>query len=215
MPSSWETGDPDDERFPDPRYYTIMEGSVVNNEDPRGLGRVRVAVPGLIEDPGSAWAYPAGMGGGAAKRGHFDVPAKGAGVYVFFLGGDVDKPRYFTGHFGAPDGESEAPTPAIEALAEDGPSGPPQVKVWESEKFAVTLDDRPDKSRFYVYATNRDQSQDLIGGNALMLELDNEQGTLALSAPAGVVIRSLGIVDIDGLIVNIKGRKVLDIDKPI
>lgn len=213
MPSNWETGHPEDDRFPDVRYYTIMEGTVIDNEDPRGLGRVRVTVPGLIEAPGSAWALPAGMGGGKAQRGHFDVPEKEAGVYVFFLGGDVDKPRYFTGHFGAPAGEADTPTDAKAAFAEDGKTAPPKVKTWETEKFAITFDDRDEKSRFFLYAKN--QGQDLIGGNALMIEFDNEQGTCAISAPAGIVLRSLGIIDIDGLVINIKGRKVLDIDKPI
>lgn len=213
MPSNWETGDFEDERFPDTRYYTIMEGTVIDNADPRGLGRVRVTVPGLIEAPGSAWALPAGMGGGKAQRGKYDVPEKDAAVYVFFLGGDVDKPRYFTGHFGAPGGEADTPTSAKDAYAEDGPEGAVKVKTWETEKFAITFDDRDEKSRFFLYAKN--QGQELIEGTALMIEFDNEQGTCAISAPAGIVLRSLGIIDIDGLVVNLKGRKVLDIDKPI
>ena len=41
-----------------------------------------------------------------------------------------------------------------------------------------------------------------------MMELDAVQGTLAISAPAGISLKSLGIIDIDGLVVNIGGRKV-------
>lgn len=215
MPNFLELGDPDDDQYPDPRYYTIMEGTVVDNADPRGIGRVRFTVPGLIDTPGSSWAFPAAMGGGVAKRGMFDVPSVGAAVYAFFLGGDVDKPRYFTGHFGAPNGERDTPTDADTAFVDDGPSGPPQVKVWQTEKFSLAFDDREGRSRMYVYATGREDNQDLIGGNALMLELDNEQGTIALSAPAGIVLRSQGIIDIDGLVVQIRGRKVLNIDKAI
>jgi len=214
MPSHLDVGDPTDDRFPDVRYNGIFEGQVIENRDPQGLGRVRVTVPGIIDRPGSAWAFPTGgVGGGTAKRGAFDVPPIGAAVYVFFLAGDVDKPRFFAGHYGAPGGERETPTEAAKALDEDGPEGATQVKTWETEKFALVFDDRDQKSRFYIYTTSRGQELD---GNALMIELDNEQGTIAISATAAISLRTLGHVEIDALTCNIMGRKVLRIPgKPI
>lgn len=213
MPNALETGHPEDEQPPDPRYYSIMEGTVVTNRDPRGLGRVRVRIPGLIDPPGSAWAFPAGgLGGGAAQLGAFDVPPDGATVYVFFLGGDVDKPRYLAGHWGAPAGVRQTPTAASDAYAEDGPAGPPDVRSWETPAFALTFDDRDGKARIYVHAKDRGQELD---GSALMFELDAEAGTVAISAPVAIVLRTQGQIDIDGMVVQVAGRKVLQIDKGI
>lgn len=214
MSNALETGHHEDEQPPDPRYYTIMEAEVVNNEDPRGLGRVRVKVPGLIDPPGSAWAFPAGgLGGGTAQLGAFDVPAVGAAVYVFFLGGDIDKPRYMAGHWGAPSGERQTPTAADEAYDEDGPPGPPAVRSWETPAFSLTFDDREGKARVYIHA--KALGQNLVDGSALMIELDAAQGTCAISAPVAIVLRSQGTIDINGLVLQIGDRKVLPIDKAI
>lgn len=199
---------------PDPRHFGIYEGVVVDNADPRGMGRVRFRVPGLIEDKGSDWAFPAATGGGgSSQRGHWHVPEIGAEIYAFFLGGDPDKPRYMTGHWSLSKGESEVPTDVKDAVAEDGAAVAPQVKTWETERFALTFDERGDKQRVYLYA--KAQGQDLIAGTALMFEFDEVQGTFALSAPSGIVIRSLGMIDIDALVLNLKGRKVLDVGGPI
>lgn len=193
------------------QYTAIYEGVVTNNVDPLRLGRVRARVPGIADDPETAWALPCGMpGSGTAQRGFFDVPNIGSEVYVFFLGGDPDKPRYMPGHWGLPGGESEIPTPARDALDEDEADAP-NVKVYETNTWVMVFDEREGKERFYI-KRKRDiegvDDEDLIGGNALMLEFDATNGTCAISAPGGIVLRSLGMIDIDASIIQIAGRKV-------
>ena len=68
----------------DPRYTALYIGEVVDRDDPEGLGRVRLRIPGLV-DPASSWAFPLGtVGGGSDRRGFFSVPEKGAEVGVLF-----------------------------------------------------------------------------------------------------------------------------------
>lgn len=195
------------------QYGLIYEGVVTDNEDPKQVGRVRVRVPGIADDPDTGWAFPVGSpGAGVAQRGFFDVPGVGAEVYVFFLGGDPDKPRFMTGHWGVRnDTGSEVPTQARDALAEDGPSVADKIKVYETNSYVMVFDERDGKERFYV-KRKRDiegvDDEDLIGGNALMFELDATQGTCAISAPGGIILRSLGLIDIDASVVQIAGRKV-------
>lgn len=203
------------------QYNGIYEGVVTQNEDPLKLGRVKARIPGIADDPDSVWALPVGMpGGGVAQRGFFDVPRVDSEVYVFFLGGDTDKARFFTGHWGLPAGESEVPTHAKEAMDEDGPEVADQVKVYETNSWVMAFDERPGKERFLIKrkreaGTTEDDpfppdfdDEDLIGGNALMIELDATQGTIAFSAPGGIFLRSLGMIDIDAAIIQIAGRKV-------
>ena len=69
------------------RYPGLYIGEVVDREDPEGIGRVRVRIPGLVE-PASNWAFPLGtVGGGSDRRGFYSVPEKGAEVGVLFTTG--------------------------------------------------------------------------------------------------------------------------------
>lgn len=193
------------------KYHGIYAGVVTNNVDPMKLGRVKAAVPGISDDPDSVWAFPVGApGAGTAQRGFFDVPNVGSEIYMFFLGGDTDKARFFAGHWGIVNGESEVPTQAKEAMDEK-PEDAPNVKVYETNTWAMVFDEREGRERFFI-KRKRDiedvDDEDLIGGNALMLELDATQGTIAISAPGGIVLRSLGMIDLDASIVQIAGRKV-------
>src|SRR5688500_8068929 len=104
---------------PDPRYFGVHEGIVVNNRDPKGLGRVRIDVPPLMPDEGSTWAWPMAIpGAGSPQRGGWDPPDVGAEVYVWFLNGDPEKVRYVPGNHG----RDEEPS-AVKAAKEEASDG--------------------------------------------------------------------------------------------
>lgn len=202
------------EHNPDPRYLGLHAGVVIDNVDPDGLGRVRVEVPGLLPEDGGAWALPFGpAGGGAPQRGLWDVPDIGADVYLHFLGGDPDKPRYTPGSWGFRDGVREVPTPVATAFEESGAEGATQVKVWETRRFLIVMDDREGRERLYLMDKNR--GEDTEAGSATMIELDGANGGVIISGTTAVLIRSLGLVDIQALKVQINGRDVLPLDKAI
>ena len=71
-------------------YFGKYRGSVLNNFDPMGIGRVLVEVTGIIS-LSSSWAMPcfpvAGM-----QSGFIAVPPIGAGGWIEFEGGDPDRP---------------------------------------------------------------------------------------------------------------------------
>ena len=194
---------------PDQRYHGIYEGVITDNEDPRKVGRVRARIPGLLE-PDGPWMLPMGMpGSGSPQRGFWDVPDVGAEVYVCFLGGDPDKPRFWTGHWGLPGGVSEVPTQPRDAMEQDGTEAAWKIKAYETKDWVLVFDEREDSNRLFLKRKRDTGNDEDLTGNALMLELDAVQGTLAISAPAGISLKSLGIIDIDGLVVNIGGRKVI------
>lgn len=70
--------------------HGIYSGSVLDNHDPDGLGRVRVRVVGL-PDPGDLWARVATLMAGA-HRGTWFMPEEGDEVLVAFEGGDIRRP---------------------------------------------------------------------------------------------------------------------------
>ncbi len=85
------------------RFPGKFLGIVVDNDDPRGLGRLRVRVPEIFGDETTGWAMPcspyAGSGIGLAA-----TPPVGSLVYVEWPAGDTSRVPIWSG--GAwPDGE--------------------------------------------------------------------------------------------------------------
>ena len=78
------------------RRYGKYRGTVMNNIDPMGMGRVQVSVSGLPDATSSNWAMPcvpvAGVGAGIAA-----IPPIGAMVWVEFEQGDMDHPIWVGG----------------------------------------------------------------------------------------------------------------------
>jgi phage protein D/phage baseplate assembly protein gpV len=70
---------------------SVVVGLVLDNQDPNGLGRVKINLPGLSEDETGHWARVASpMAGGG--RGMFFLPEKNDEVLVAFEQGDITRP---------------------------------------------------------------------------------------------------------------------------
>jgi len=102
-----------------------FRGTVVDNDDPLRLGRVRALVPGALHDTPSGWALPSAPYAGSIV-GLFAIPPQGANVWVEFEEGDPDRPVWVGGFWG----EGEAPPPAS-----------PDRKVLRTTSSAIILDD--------------------------------------------------------------------------
>jgi uncharacterized protein involved in type VI secretion and phage assembly len=109
-----------------PPFVGKFRATVVDNEDPLMIARVRVKAPDVYGDELSGWALPAlpYTGNGV---GLFLIPKEGASVWVEFEHGHPDYPIW-TGGFWS---ESEVPVkPGVQ-----------QMKVLKTEKATFTLDD--------------------------------------------------------------------------
>lgn len=80
------------------RYLGRYRGQVVDVDDPKSIGRVRVKVPEVLGDVDSGWALPAFALSGDGS-GVFGVPPAGAGVWVEFEAGDPSRPVWAGGWF--------------------------------------------------------------------------------------------------------------------
>jgi len=104
-----------------------FRGTVIDNEDPLRLGRVRAMVPDALGETPSGWALPSSPYAGSGV-GFFTVPPLGADVWIEFEQGDVDRPICVGGFWGA----GEPPPPAT-----------PDHKVLKTQSSSITLDDSP------------------------------------------------------------------------
>ncbi|GGT11664.1 phage baseplate assembly protein V [Nonomuraea spiralis] len=75
------------------RFYGKYRGIVADNEDPAGIGRLKVKVPSVLgPDVVTGWATPCLPYGGAADQGLVFVPERQAHVWVEFEEGDLEFP---------------------------------------------------------------------------------------------------------------------------
>lgn len=157
-----------------------MRARVVENEDPDGMARVRVEIPGIIDK--SAWAMQLGMAGGAG-RGFFEVPGIDAEVVVLAVDGDPDQ-LYYASTWGG----DEAPP-------ESG--GSRDVVVVASEKYVVVLDDR---------GAGKLAIRHRLTGDGV--EHDGATLTTTIKAATRLDIRVAGAVNITAAVITLNGRPV-------
>ena len=80
-----------DEKCGIKKYYGKFRGTVYNNIDPKGLGRVQVTVPDIQPGPLLHYATLCTAIGGI-QNGLFAVPPVGSGVWIEFEAGNIDYP---------------------------------------------------------------------------------------------------------------------------
>lgn len=153
----------------------LFIGTVSDNADPEGLDRVRVSVPGVIEE--SDWAWPlGGLGGGSKERGSSFVPVKGSAVGVFFEQGDAQAaPWYLPANRGRREALPGASDPDVHAI---------RTGAW-----TVTMDDRSGGERLEIL--------DNATGDAILV--DRATRTVTIKA-ATVEIGAGGLVVLDGVV---------------
>lgn len=119
-----------------PKFGFLYIGTVTDRNDPDGVGRVRINIPGLV-DPATDWAFPLGVPlAGVAQRGFFSPPLVGAMVGVLFNQRNIESPFYLSGIWGRPGGVSEVPTNS-EIDGDDSGVYPLETKEW-----LIEIDDK-------------------------------------------------------------------------
>lgn len=118
------------------RFYGKYRGTVIDNDDPSRLGRLKVSVPSVLgQDVVTGWATPCVPYGGAAGQGFLFVPERGAGVWVEFEEGDVEFPIWVGTFWCKPGGDSQAPKPNADGGAEmSDVQQPPTSKIIKTAK---------------------------------------------------------------------------------
>lgn len=92
------------------KYYGKYRGTVADRDDPETLDRVKCYVPEVLGHGFSSdWATICTPAGGMYDYGQVVVPPKGAGVFVEFEAGDVNRPLVTGYWYSKPKGESEVP----------------------------------------------------------------------------------------------------------
>lgn len=113
------------------RVFGKHKGTVANNLDPEGYGRIQAFVPRLLKGVPTGWAWPCVPYGGPTS-GFFSVPPLGAGVWIEFEEGFTSQPIWTGCYWGK--GELPKKPPGEQSL--------PTTRIWRTETgLTVVLDD--------------------------------------------------------------------------
>jgi uncharacterized protein involved in type VI secretion and phage assembly len=158
-------------RGPSNRVFGVVTGVVTNNQDPDGLGRVRVRFPWLSSEDESWWARIAAPAAGA-ETGVYFLPDVDDEVLVVFEHGDVRFP-YVLGCLW--NGNAKPPE-----SNDDGKNARRTIKT--PAGHVIRLDDSEDGEKIEIVTAG--------GDNSIVIEKGGSKNTLTITAKSDVTVTS-------------------------
>lgn len=174
------------------RFYGKYRGTVVDNADPAGLGRLRLRVPSVLgPDVVTGWATPCTPYGGAADQGLLFVPDRDAGVWVEFEEGDLEFPIWVGTYWTREGSDSQLPRPQDpDGTERDQVQAPPTRKIIKTAKgHTIQLEDKDSEELVTIV--------EAVNNNVITLNQDgitvtDGNGNAITLGSAGLVAKSSG-----------------------
>ena len=178
--------------------FGMYRALVVDNKDKEQFGRVLVWIPDVmpeVDRKKGIWARPANnpLGGRNMEddkenyyTGTSYIPRKGSWVFVFFEGGNINKPYYF----GALDLENTKVLPENQV----GSNYEDKWTIIKSNKGrAIVVSDDPDDARVEITGTKRELKNKPTGDTGSVYKIDDNMTTVLIDEREGkqkVLIRT-------------------------
>ena len=196
---------------------TIAVGIVSDNDDPAGMGRVKVSFPWRSVEDESHWARIATPMAGA-DRGTYFLPEVGDEVLVAFEGGDLGHPyvlgALWNGEDAPPaandDGENDVRTirsRSGHALTfDDADDG--GVRITTAAGHTIVLDDDPGGETVTIDDASGSNTIEFDAtSNSLSIEagatLSIEAPEIELTAAGNITIDAAGVLTLDGALIKL------------
>ena len=164
------------------RFYGKYRGFVVNTDDPKHLGRLRLQVPSVLgPEVVTGWAMPCVPYGGQDNQGFLCIPEVGAGVWVEFEEGDLEFPIWVGTFWSEPGGKSEIPAlNDADGQERKNEQKPPTRKIIKTDKgHTIQFEDADgeemviivEATHNHVVTLNKDgiQITDGVNGNSIVM----------------------------------------------
>ncbi|MGF1536515.1 MAG: VgrG-related protein [Elainellaceae cyanobacterium] len=166
---------------------TLLVGIVTDNEDPEGMGRVKVKFPTLTEEHNSNWARVVSIGAGG-DRGFDCLPEIDDEVLVGFEHGDIHRPYVFGGVWNGVDA-----TPCD--VGESVQDGKVQLRTFQTRV-----------GHKIQFIEDGGVMVKTSGGHEIYL--DDSSGAISIKSTGDLNINVPGNINIKGKTVTIKGTPI-------
>jgi len=171
----------------------LVIGVVTDNQDPDGLGRVKVKYPWLSGEHASDWARVVAVGGGAGRGIQF-LPEVNDEVLVGFELGDIHYPYVLGGLW---NGKDAPPKPGDQVVS----GGKVQQRIIRSRAgHEIVLDDADGGGGITIKDPR---------GNTIVLDTSNNslrvetRGDISLKAQGNLTLEAQGQVNVKGATINL------------
>jgi uncharacterized protein involved in type VI secretion and phage assembly len=181
------------------RFYGKYRGFVVDNDDPKRLGRLRLRVPSVLgPSVVTGWALPCVPYGGDVNQGFLCIPERGAGVWVEFEEGDLEFPIWVGTFWSEPGGKSELPKPTnADGAEQESVQSPPTRKIIRTRRgHPVQFEDADGEERIIICDGERENR---IVFSKSGISIANKTNTIAMT-DQGITINGTKKVCLEGLI---------------
>lgn len=173
---------------------TLLVGIVTENNDPEGLGRVRVKCPTLTEDHESNWARVVAAGAGT-QRGFHCLPEIDDEVLVAFEHGNIHRPYVIGGVWNGQD----APPDAVEDAVSGGQVRLRTIQTRTGHILQFIEEDKGGSKKgihlksvygHQVYLNDSDRTIEIKTNGGHTLTLNDQSREIAMSSTATIAIEA-------------------------
>jgi uncharacterized protein involved in type VI secretion and phage assembly len=196
------------------RYPGVVVGIVTNNQDPDGLGRVKVRLPWLTDDDESPWARVASPMAGK-QRGFYCLPEVDDEVLVAFEHGRIDHPYILGALWNGKDAPPESNSDGKNAHRSLTSRSGHVVRLDDTDgQESIVIVDKTGKNQITIKAADNSitiaadgditikSGQGKLSLSGMGIELNSQAG-VKVQAQTDVALEATGQMNIKGQMVNI------------